>query len=108
MLSRCLVQTKPELQQLLERKSTATNETREQDQKIRICADSNRWDPPKEQHKQTSHEEESGCKDIIDVSQGSLSLVGKVVREEVTRNHGIHGIQVFAEEWHMLRFLCDV
>lgn len=85
-----------------------TNESRKQDQETSKHAHSDRWDDPEQQHKQTSREEESGCKDIVDVSQGSLRLVGKVVREEVHRYCGMHSIQIFAEERHLLGFLRDV
>jgi hypothetical protein len=69
------------------------------------CVNLNRWNSPEQQHKQTSHEEESGCKDIVDVSQGSHSLVGWMMREEVTRYYGIHHIQVIVEEWVLNDFL---
>jgi hypothetical protein len=57
-------------------------------------ADSNRWNSPEQDNKQTSHGEELGNKDIIDRLQRSKSEVRWVMREEVSRDHGIHGVQV--------------
>jgi hypothetical protein len=69
------------------------------------CVNSDRWNSPEQEHKQTSDEKESGCEDIVDVSQGSHRLVGWVMREEVSGNHGIHDIQVAVERWILIDFL---
>jgi hypothetical protein len=85
----------------------ATNEKpqppRTKTPKANMHTQSNSRDPPKQHHKQTSHEEESRCKDFINRPQRSLRHVGWIAREEVARYHGIHVVV----EGGVLDFLYD-
>lgn len=58
--------------------------------------DSDRQDSLGQQHKQTSYEEESRCKNIVDISQRSLGYVRKVA----CRDPGCHSLRTSPRREH--------